>query len=152
MVLDEGTRDDDAHPDVDAPPDGQDDICDVEIGIGFDGVGETRTGAVIVHVGEDLSESSILCRTSFLPGEKHLHIVGVAGAGGIQSVLELDVSKLVALLVVDEDVHVRAGQLPRPVEDGGRRHAVELADLRRALQHLDAVLVCEARKDELGAE
>lgn len=44
--------------------------------------------------------------------------------------------------------HIRRGKRLGHVEDGGRRHAVELADLRGSLQHLDAVLVCEHGKHE----
>jgi hypothetical protein len=40
--------------------------------------------------------------------------------------------------------HVGRRQALLDVEDGGRRHAVELADLRGALQHLNRVLVCES--------
>ena len=39
--------------------------------------------------------------------------------------------------------HVSAGELHGIVKDGRRVHAVELANLRRALQHLDRVLVCK---------
>lgn len=73
---------------------------------------------------------------------RRAHAAGaVAKAGRVERLGERDVLQLVGLLVVDHDVHVRRRQAVDDVEDGRRRHAVELADLRRALQHLDRVLV-----------
>ncbi len=55
--------------------------------------------------------------------------------------LERDVHVHVRLLVVDDDVHVVLvlGVVTRRPADRRRAHAVELADLRVALQHLQAV-------------
>ncbi len=63
-------------------------------------------------------------------------------AGRVHRLLPLDVLELVHLFVVDQDVHVVLRQLILVLRHDHRRaHAVELADLRRALQHLHAVLV-----------
>ena len=58
-----------------------------------------------------------------------------------QRLLKVDVLELVHLLVVDQQVEVLARQDLVLVPHGRRHHAVELAHLARALEHLDRVLV-----------
>jgi hypothetical protein len=64
--------------------------------------------------------------------------------GGLEGLLDGDVDVLVLLLVVDDDVVHVAGKSALGL-DLGRAHAVELADLGRALEHLHGVGVCEQR-------
>jgi len=73
--------------------------------------------------------------------EHPLHRRGRHGvhARRVERILERDVHVAVRLLVIHDNVHVRRRQRLRLVKDARRRHAVEFAHLRRALQHLHRV-------------
>ena len=158
VVLDERTSDGDAQLQADAALDGRDDaVHSLKESFSAKSRRSSLLGGVgnLVGVllgagdktgnGSDVVATGVLLRAT----EKLLQISRLGGrvnAASTQSLLKLDVNKLVRLLIIDHDVHVRAGQRLGHVEDGGRRHAVELANLRRALQHLNRVLVCEHGK------
>jgi hypothetical protein len=120
-VLDEGTRDDHLDREVATP-----------LALAGDGVGVAGGQRHARGQRRAASEEAVL--RAQVP----------AATGGIlamhrraERLADGDVHVLVHLLVVDDDVvHVLDGGLGL---DLGRGHAVKLADLRRALEHLHAV-------------
>lgn len=156
VVLDKGTREDDAYAQVNALLDDVDQLVDIlEVGRRkvtrgtslLETIGPFGRRLVVIVCGiEDLRKGIVLLGGLSLAGDERSDVEvdtasGLSGAAGVQGLLELDVHETVALLVVDEEVHVVWRERLVLGEDRGRSHAVELAHLRRPLQHLDAVLV-----------
>ena len=159
MVLDKGTREDDAYAQVNALLDDVGQLLDVlEVGrrkilCAISSLLEFCVGVVLDRLQvivcglEDFVKDRVLLGGLSLAGDERSDVEVdtasvLSGAAGIQGLLKLDVHETVALLVVDEEVHVVWRERLVLGEDGGRSHAVELAHLRRPLQHLHAVLVC----------
>ena len=142
VVLDERTRNHDADLQVDTSGDDIDHLLDGKTGtlckitLCDSTVGDFGLGHVFQRSRQNLVDSSSAthCRGD---------VDAVASARGVEGLLKRNVSELVRLLVVDEQVHVGSRERLLGVDDGGRGHAVELANLRRALQHLNRILVCE---------
>ena len=157
QVLNEGARDDD----FERVPRALRDTCDVLLDLRR--VGErshpVASGCSVTFVGGHARRDgrrrlgtlhrSPECVTR-RPGEGGLQSsgLGCAERGERERLLERNVDVLVHLLVVDDDVHVVARELGSRVKHLGRGHAVELADLGGALEHLDAVGVCVHRNTE----
>ena len=155
QVLDEGARDDD----LDRVPllgvlNRVGDGLGVNASIGIIDVGERRLRNARLRV--LLLEVRLVAKEAAV--ERAL-LVFHAVHGRIERLAHGDVHVLVHLLVVDDDVHVLAGEVLGGtgllLEGLGRGHAVELADLGGALQHLDRVgvvvdLVLRAAKQRTG--
>ena len=148
VVLDERTRNHDAALQDDTGFDDSDHAVNVRDIIGAISVLIPGSGdGLLVSLDgiSNLGESSIATQCRF-------DVDVGASARGVEGLLKRNVSELVRLLVVDEQVHVGSRERLLVVEDGGRGHAVELANLRRALQHLHAVLVIRNLKLRVGRD
>ena len=157
VVLDERTRKGDADLGADAGLDDGDELVHnllsgLGLGQGVKGDGRLVLGNLAKRISNLVAEILHLvpcaCRTT----KQDVDVLTShrIDAGSTQSLLKLNVNQLVRLLVVDHNIHVRGGKRLLVVKDVGRGHAVELANLRRALQHLNRVLVCEHTKLNLN--
>lgn len=138
QVLDERARDND--------------LDGVPVAIG-DGVGNLFDGFTGLESAVGEANLSVLLLDVFLVTEKvnaarnvRILLRTLAVHGRLERLARGDVHVAVHLLVVDDDVEVLAREV-RPTallraKGLGRGHAVELADLGGALEHLDAVGVC----------
>jgi len=139
QVLDEGARDDDLerHPEacLDARDgDGANLLADGVERLFEVGLRANKRHRLAVGRGAKVGEKGQVPWVSTLLLARH---------GSRHRLLDGDVNVLVHLLVVDDDVHVVDWQqllaIRALVPDLGRGHAVELADLGRALEHLHRV-------------
>lgn len=92
----------------------------------------------------DLIDKRLLC-CAIRQIEWHIRVceVGVVDTRRVKGLLERNVLVLISLLVVDDNVHALGPRVRVAVADAKRRvrHAVELANLRRALEHLERLAV-----------
>lgn len=142
QVLDEGARDDD----LDRVP-----LRCLDVASRFDAIGNLfgiQVSLVVRQVRVRRNARLLVLPHEILLASKEAAFgralrVPLAVHGRLERLAHGDVHVLVHLLVVDDDVHVLAGEVLGGalllLEGLGRGHAVELADLGGALQHLDRV-------------